>query len=550
MRQLGNVSIPRAGLIGCAHALDRWAVYAVCHVSFFQEIDVLYSKTLMLLTLGAVAHVAWALESPIVGPRALGMGGVGVACSDDYVAQFYNPAAFGFFAAGEANGERSASDNNNLQRKDWGMGIDATVGVHLVGNLGTYLNDVLQIDVNKLQAIGQTGNVDTATLTNLTKVLAALSSFDADADAVIVDFNAGFGLRIGHFGLGVRSFGQAVGKLEDFDRTHIGITLPAGQSVAAQINNVSVPVNTTPGTYNPTKLNATQQATLLGILINNGQVSAATAQQAVNKLDYSLAEAGINANDIDGVIAQMAQLVQSSAVGNLKFGTNDSKLRMIGLGVVEIPVTYGYAFDEHWSIGGSLKYMMGRVYGLDIPLFNTNGDDLSQSFSNSRNNYQQSSNMGIDLSVMTRFPMVQVGLTGRNLNGPSFKGPTVNGVQFATQYIKPSATAGIAFIPFTTVTLAADMDLTRSDSVLKSRNYQRIAGGFEWDAFRFLALRAGISKNLAISTDPTLYSGGVGLNLWLLRIDLAAQATTETVTYDGKDYPKEARASFAVATDW
>ena len=509
-----------------------------------------YSKTLTLLSLSAFAQVAWGLESPIVGPRALGMGGVGVACTDDYVAQYYNPAAFGFFGAGEANGDRSASDNNNVQRKDWGMGLDVTMGARLVGNLGTYLNDVLEIDVNKLQNIGRSGNIDTQTLNDLTKTLAALSNFDPDKDAVLVDMNAGFGMRIGHFGLGVRCYGQAVGKLQDFDRTHIGIDLPAGSSVADQINNVTVPVSTTPGTYTPTKLNANQQAILQNILINNGQVSAALAQEAVNKIDYSLSQTEVDSALIDGVISQFAQLVSSSGIGSLQFGQNASKLRMIGLGVVEIPVTYGYALDEHWSIGGNAKYMVGRVYGLDVPLFSTNGDDFTESLTNSKNNYRQSSNIGIDLALMARFPMLQVGVTGRNLNGPSFQGPMVNGVQFPTQYLEPSATTGVAFIPTTTVTLAADLDLTRSDSVLTGREYQRIAAGIEWDAFRTLALRVGISKNLAVSTDPTLYSGGVGLNLWLMRIDLAAQATTETVSYEGTDYPKEARASLALATDW
>lgn len=514
------------------------------------EFHVPISKTLTLLSLSAVAQVAWGLESPIVGPRALGMGGVGVACTDDYVAQFYNPAAFGFFAAGDANGDRSASDNNNLQRKDWGMGLDVTVGARLVGNLGTYLNDILKVDVNKLQNIGRTGNIDTQTLNDLTKTLSALSNFDPEKDAVLVDMNAGFGLRIGHFGIGVRGYGQAVGKLQDFDLTHIGIDLPAGKSVADQINNVNIPVSTTPGTYAPSKLTATQQATLQTILKNNGQVSAALAQEAVNKIDYSLAQSGVDASLIDGVISQFAQLVSSSGVGALQFGQNNTELRMIGLGVVEIPVTYGYALDEHWSIGGSAKYMLGRVYGLDVPLFSSNGDDFSKYLSQSKDNYRQSSNVGIDLALMARFSMVQVGLTGRNLNSPSFQAPTVNGVQFPNQYLNPSATTGVAFIPFTTLTLAADLDLTRTESVLAGRQYQRIAGGFEWDALRFLAFRAGISKNLAVTTDPTLYSAGVGLNLWLFRVDLAAQATTETVTYEGTNYPKEGRASLALATDW
>lgn len=508
------------------------------------------SPTLALISLSLLSSAAFALESPIIGPRALGMGGVGVACTDDYVAQFYNPAAFGFFTAGNADGTRSRVDNNDLQRKDWGMGVDATAGARLVGNLGTYLNDVLRIDVAKIESIGQSGSVDAQTLQDVTTALAALSSFNPEKDAVLIDVNAGFGMRIGHFGLGVRSYGQAVGKLQNLDTQHIGIALPPGNSVADQINNVVVPVSTAPGTYTPTQLTSAQQTTLQNILINNGQATAAEAAEAVNKIDYSLAQAHIDPALIDGVISEFGQLVASSGVGSLQFGKNNTSLRMVGLGIVEIPLTYGYAFDEHWSIGGSLKYMLGRVYGLDVPLFNTNGDNFSKYLSDSKNNYRQSSNVGVDLAVMARFPMLQVGITGRNLNSPSFKGPTVNGVKFDDEHVSPSATAGVAFIPFSVLTMAADMDLTRSDSQLAGRQFQRLAGGIEWDALRVLALRVGISKNLAVISDPTLYSAGVGLNLWVLRMDAAAQMSRETVSYNGKNYPQEARASLAVATDW
>ncbi len=508
------------------------------------------SPTLALLSLSLFSSAACALESPIVGPRALGMGGVGVACTDDYVAQYYNPAAFGFFTAGNADGVRSSSDNNDLQRKDWGMGVDATVGARLVGNLGTYLNDLLQIDVAKIEKIGQNGSVDAQTLQDVTTALAALSSFNPEKDAVLIDTNAGFGMRIGHFGLGVRSYGQAVGKLENLDTQHIGIELPPGSSVAEQINNVVVPVSTAPGTYTPTKLSSAQQTTLQNILINNGQVTAAEAQQAVNKIDYSLAQANIDPALIDGVISEFSQLVSSSGIGSLQFGNNNTSMRMVGLGIVEIPLTYGYAFDEHWSIGGSLKYMLGRVYGLEVPLFNTNGKDFAEYLSDTKSSYRQSSNVGIDLSLMARFSMLQVGVTGRNLNNPGFKGPTINGVQFADQYLSPSATAGVAFIPIRQITIAADMDLTRSDSELAGRQFQRLAGGVEWDIFDVLALRVGISKNLAVTTDPTLYSAGVGINMWFMRIDAAAQMSRETVSYNGSDYPQEARASLALATDW
>lgn len=491
------------------------------------------------------------MESPIVGPRALAMGGTGVASSDDYVAQYYNPAGFGFFGYTQSGTEdgRVPSDNQNLQRKDWGMGLDVTAGAHIVGNLGTYLNDVLKIDVDKLQNLGRTGNTNQAVLNDAVTALAALSTFDPDRDGVLVDVNAGYGLRIAHFGIGVRGYGQAVGKIQDLDTTHIGITLDNTTSVTEQINNIN---SGAPVGYTPQKLTSAQQTSIANALtqanVTQG-VAAPTAGElasAIQKIDYAVAQAGIDDAAIQGVVDQLNTLTQSS-VSNFRFGTNDTKLRMVGLSVVEIPVSYGYAFDDHFSIGGSLKYMLGRVYGLDVPLFDTESNKkFADYLSDADNQYRQTSTAGIDLGVQARWSLIQLGLTGRNLNAPSFKAPS----GFKDQRLDPQVAAGVALIPCQYVTLAVDGDLTRSDSILPGRDHQRVGTGLEVSVWRVVDLRAGVSRNIAESDDKLLYSGGVGLNLYALRIDLAGQATTDTVTYDGKDYPTEARASLAIATDW
>ncbi len=138
------------------------------------------SPTLVRLALAgacllAAGH-AGAMESFIVGPRALGMGGANVASVNDIQAQFYNPAAFGFFhdrepltampapppradqvpakdsqvpaggqtpvAAQAPIGETEytgggfwPSDNNHLGRKSWGFGLDASVGLRAHGDV-------------------------------------------------------------------------------------------------------------------------------------------------------------------------------------------------------------------------------------------------------------------------------------------------------------------------------------------------------------------------------------------------------------------------------
>ena len=117
----------------------------------------------------------------------------------------------------------------------------------------------------------------------------------------------------------------------------------------------------------------------------------------------------------------------------------------------------------------------------------------------------------IDVGVVGRLPWVQVGLTGRNLNAPTFKGPTVTTVTggtmtFDSQRLDPTVTAGAAFIPHPTLTIAADADLLVSHSSRDGYEQQRVGGGIEWDAFRVIALRAGLSKNVAQGDTCLLYT--------------------------------------------
>jgi F plasmid transfer operon, TraF, protein len=492
-----------------------------------------------LATLALGATVAQAEDSWIVGPRALGMGGTGVAAPEDYVAQYYNPAVFAWFSNGQSDGSRWPSDNQDLQRKTWGAGLDVTAGARFLGKLGDYLNDVLKINTDTLQRIGQSGATDASNLTDLMRAVRAVAVFDPQRDAILADVNAGMGIRINHFGIGFRTYDQALGQIKNIDKQHIGIDLPGGSTLQAQISNVVVPG--VGAGYTPTNLSSAQQATLLAALGNS--------QDAVNKIDAAMTQAGISGSEVQSVV-DLFSSVTSATNSGLTFGTNDTTFRLVGLSVNEIPISYGYALDEHFAIGGSVKFMVGRVYGLDVPVFSTSAKKIDDYLSDAKNDYQQSMNGGIDLSISTRWSMFQAGLIGRNLNAPSFKGPTVNGVTFDDIRVEPSAAAGIAFIPWETVTLAADLDLTQAQTALEAYKVQRASVGLEWNILHTLALRGGLSKNIAETDDPALVSAGVGLNLYALRVDVAGQAAAKTITYDGKDYPQEARASLAVATDW
>jgi hypothetical protein len=116
--------------------------------------------------------------------------------------------------------------------------------------------------------------------------------------------------------------------------------------------------------------------------------------------------------------------------------------------------------------------------------------------------------------------------------------------------IKPQATAGIAFIPFETLTIEADYDLTKNETVLTDYKTQNFSAGLEWDAFRFLAFRAGTYKNMAESDTGWVYTAGLGLNLWAARLDFAAAMSPDKVQFDGEEVPKLVKASAQFSIDF
>jgi hypothetical protein len=155
--------------------------------------------------------------------------------------------------------------------------------------------------------------------------------------------------------------------------------------------------------------------------------------------------------------------------------------------------------------------------------------------------------------------MVNLGLVARNINAPSFDGPTVvtllpDGTIKTTRFddvtLDPQVAAGVAFIPLKTLTLEVDLDLTQNETTLQGYKTQNLSLGVEWDAFRFLALRGGIYRNLIESDIDWVYTAGLGLNLWAARLDVAGAFSNQKEEFDGEEIPKEVRVAAQLSVDF
>ena len=84
---------------------------------------------------------AYAVDTPFVGPRSVGMGGTGIASTADANAAFVNPAMFAW-------PERFRGyDDSTTWSVSW---IDAQAGVSAVGGLTEILEDLGELDIDRI----------------------------------------------------------------------------------------------------------------------------------------------------------------------------------------------------------------------------------------------------------------------------------------------------------------------------------------------------------------------------------------------------------------
>jgi hypothetical protein len=514
-------------------------------------------STALPMTLLCIAAALPAMEAQTQGPRALGMGGVGVASANDYDAAYYNPALFGFFRKGDPQ-KPAPQDNQNLADKSWGAGFDVTVGYRAGGDILEIANDVLKINVNDIKNLKTDEGVRA-----VSKTAQALGSIvdKLDTTAVTGMTNAGVGIRIGSFGIGGRMSSEVIGKISDIDLQNIGIPLNVGSNLYTTINNAGTAV---PSGYKNTVLSDAQVNSLANIVLNNAPAGTTLdqAKQEVYKLDKAAADQGVTASQANDMMKVLTPALQNAttdrSIGSRSIDNNQTTLRLYGFALGEIPVTYGYAINDTWAVGVTGRFLVGRVYGLDVQAYNADNKEFSDYTGDLKNGYKQTLNGTADVAVAARWPWFQAGLTGRNLTSPSFKGPqqnlVINGktkqVQFDDVQLDPQAVAGVAFIPWEVLTLAVDADLNPVDSIQPGYSTQWVRGGMEWNAFHFLALRGGYSTNIAETDAADLIHAGAGMDFYIFRIDLAGAYATESIELDGEKVPKEGRGSFGLSTVW
>ncbi len=500
-----------------------------------------WGRSLMLACLAFLLSTvsATAEQWKIVGPRALGMGGAHVAVVNDSSAQYWNPAVFGFF--GRQAGDDAKRDEHS--DKDFGIYIHGGAGYQTHEDIIKEVDDVQIYDFDTLAAEIQGAGLSSANVDDYVRLISELSDLSKENIAATVLGSVGAHVRFRNWAFG--AIGSVdIASIPVLDTVNVTPTSGAG-NIITELAGLEASTGAN-GVYDEANGLTTAQANdlITNISVLNNWTNA-EATSYVNAVDDGFVNSPvpvpITQDVLDDVYTTAVLADQTTSGGD--FDDNTSNILFRGALVSEIPLTYGHAFSDNLSIGGNIKAMKARTYFTTVNIFDENETDTDDFFENAKDDYLESSDIGLDLGVLYKVGILRIGAVGRNLNTPSFDFEGVGDYE-----LDPQVRAGVALRVLNFITLAADVDVTENDTNI-SDNYksQTLGGGAEFDLFRFLRLRLGAYKNLSESDIGLVYTAGAGLNFALFQMDLGYARSKDKGTFDGDEEPEEQRAELALS---
>lgn len=222
---------------------------------------------------------------------------------------------------------------------------------------------------------------------------------------------------------------------------------------------------------------------------------------------------GFNVSDVatGGAFTQTPATVTGTP-GNVNV---NGQMGLNGLEARQAAISYAYAFaDRMFSIGITGKYIQGAAYTSttnirgasdDIKIF----EDLGRA--------KITSALAIDIGAMYRpASWLRFGIVAKDINAPTFDAP--NGQQFK---LDPQVRTGVAFNPYSSLTLSADVDITSNKTLTPGVKSQYLSLGAEQTILsELLSFRVGAFKNMQDAQTPFIPTAGFGLRLLALRIDI------------------------------
>jgi hypothetical protein len=495
-----------------------------------------------------LGQIGLASSFKILGTRPLGMGGAFVAVAEDAIAQYWNPAGF------------ALQKGLDIQIPV-GVGVETTEGlIDEVDDLGEIADTVRQIQ--EMQENGDPFDADL--IQSFTSAINQLDDLNKSGLGLILDINAGLNIRYRNMGIGVINLTE-LGADPSLDLVNIG--LGQGGVITDAMDALCVDILSDGKGAPPGTLSSEQQSiadsignSLTDLGANNTQ--GWSNQQIAEELVTAGALMGLSDAEINEVASKIAEVAGSLSAGVLTgagFSDNETNIRLNGIMLFEAPVTYARELPwlKNLYVGGNFKFMYGMVGFAQFNVFS--GEDLMEGLYKDYKDYSKASTtIGIDVGTLYDLREslgLRFGMVVRNLNYPSFAQPKEAKAAGLDKYtIQPQVRVGAAYWPLNFITLSADLDLTNNKTVLPGYQSRMFGLGAEVNILNKswfnLALRGGFMDNLSESSG-SMFTAGLGLNIFHLQLDFAAAMSTESTTIaDSQKFPTALVGSFGLSVNF
>ena len=513
-------------------------------------------KQLVLAGLLAISGSVSAQPWQMVGPRAMGMGGAGVAVATGAEAQYWNPAAL-------------AVDNEDDKNLIIGLGAQLETTKD-VADAVDGLNDLSKQYKSMSDTLKTHGTPTATDLNTVFKGLGDISKLTKQGTGILAGADGGIGTKFKHFAVSVRSLGT-IGVTPVVDARNIGFDNKGASQQGFNMVTTGTPANPSAVQVVANAIDATDTFGALNTLLGGGYANSTKLAESI--VLTAEAQAGISpaqimemAQTIADNLPQAAEIIKTAgdAGGGTGYSNNESRVMADAGAFTEAALGYGHQFVPGLQIGGNIKVIEGTLTQTGIMVL-SDDKDFSDIISEANKNKKNSTNVGVDLGA--RLSLAELldseiwgkptfGITARNINSPKFKRPGVptnldpvlaQDWNTSDYKLKPQVRAGAALEVLKILTVAADIDVTENDTNVTGYKSRQLAVGMELDLTKGkkwgLPIRAGINKNVAESDSEMYYTAGVGLRLSRFWLELAGAVSGETAKVDGTEIPTSAAAS-------